>query len=262
MRDFFRAFSVELLKARRSKLWIIVLAGFTILPLVAGLFMIILKDPEAAKEMGIISMKAQLMAGVADWPTHFGILNMGTAVAGSMLFSIITAWVFGREFFNRTSKELLALPVGRSSILSAKFVLVFFWTMLIALYIYALGVGIGFWVNIPGWSRELAITEFKEMMLVASLTALLMPVVAFFSSVGRGYLAALGWAFFGLASANIMAVLGWGDLYPWSIPVIITEMVGPGADSLTMASYVSVGLAGALGLLATYTWWARADHSR
>ena len=56
MNSFLDCFWIEILKARRSKLWMLVLAGFTILPLVSGLFMIILKDPEKAREMGLISM--------------------------------------------------------------------------------------------------------------------------------------------------------------------------------------------------------------
>jgi hypothetical protein len=37
--------------------------------------MIILKDPERARSMGLISAKAQLAAGVADWPTRLSLLE-------------------------------------------------------------------------------------------------------------------------------------------------------------------------------------------
>lgn len=37
--------------------------------------MIILKDPEAARSMGLITAKAQLVAGVADWQTFFSTLS-------------------------------------------------------------------------------------------------------------------------------------------------------------------------------------------
>ena len=79
------------------------------MPLVSGLFMIILKNPERAKELGIISVKAQFVGGVADWPSFFGMLKMGTGIAGSILFAIITAWVFGREFSDHTAKETFGL---------------------------------------------------------------------------------------------------------------------------------------------------------
>ena len=76
--------------------------------------MIILKDPEAARSMGLISTKAQLAAGVADWPAFFGMLAQAIAIGGAIVFAILTAWVFGREFSDRTAKELLALPTSRA----------------------------------------------------------------------------------------------------------------------------------------------------
>jgi ABC-2 type transport system permease protein len=123
MNALLSAFWAETLKARRSKVSVLTAAGFLILPLMAGLFMIILKDPERARAMGLISVKAQLAAGVADWPTFFGMLTQGTAIGGAFLFAIITAWVFGREFSDRTAKELLALPTPRAVIVGAKFIL-------------------------------------------------------------------------------------------------------------------------------------------
>ena len=79
--------------------------------------MIILKDPEQARAMGLIGAKAQLTAGVADWPTFFSMLLQGTAGGGAILFAFITAWVFGREFSDHTAKELWPFPphAGSSS---------------------------------------------------------------------------------------------------------------------------------------------------
>ena len=105
--------------------------------MIGGLFMIILKDPEAARSMGLISAKAQLLAGVADWPTFFGILAQAVAVGGAVVFAIVTAWVFGREFRDRTAKELLALPTSRESIVAAKFLVLAVWTLFLTVWIFA-----------------------------------------------------------------------------------------------------------------------------
>ena len=77
MSRFRAALWAEALKARRSKVSLLSAAAFAILPLVSGLFMVILKDPVAARSMGLISMKSQLIAGAADWSTHFEILLQG-----------------------------------------------------------------------------------------------------------------------------------------------------------------------------------------
>ena len=48
---------------------------------------IILKDPERARALGLIGVKAQMVAGVAGLATFLQILMQGTAVAGAMLFA-------------------------------------------------------------------------------------------------------------------------------------------------------------------------------
>ena len=251
----------ETLKARRSKISLLTLIGFMLLPLVGGLFMIILKDPERARAMGLISLKAQLMAGVADWPTFFGILTQGTAIGGAVLYAIITAWVFGREFSDHTVKELLALPTPRTSIVGAKFILIATWTLGLTLLIFLVGLGIGALVRIPGWSPELVWYSVWSLMTTALMTFMLMPFVALFASVGRGYLLPLGWAFFTLVLAQIVSVLGWGGWLPWAVPVLFSGMAGPPAEQTGMHSYLLVLLAFIFGSLSTFAWWQRADQA-
>src|SRR3990172_5060164 len=105
MNHFLSALSTEILKVRRSRVPLLTALGFSIAPMVGGLFMIILKDPEAARSMGLISTKAQIAAGTAEWTTLFNMLAQAVAVGGAIVFSIFTAWVFGREFSDRTAKE-------------------------------------------------------------------------------------------------------------------------------------------------------------
>jgi len=262
MNPLLSAFWAETLKARRSKISVLTAAGFLILPLVAGLFMIILKDPERARAMGLISAKAQLAAGVADWPTFFGILTQGAAIGGAILLAIITAWVFGREFSDRTAKELLALPTSRVVIVGAKFVVTGLWALGLTLLIFAIGLGIGTAVDIPGWSIELEWASFWSLITIAALTWMLMPFVALFASAGRGYLPPLGWTFLTVTLAQIAAVLGWGDWFPWSVPALLSGMAGPSAQQIGMHSYVLVSLAFIIGIAATIAWWQRADHAR
>ncbi len=69
MNGFLPSLWTETLKMRRSKVPLLTALGFSIAPWVGGLFMVILKDPEAARSMGLISTKAQLVGGTADWTT-------------------------------------------------------------------------------------------------------------------------------------------------------------------------------------------------
>lgn len=262
MSAFISAFWAEALKARRSKISLLTVLAISLLPIVAGLFMLILKDPERARELGLIGVKAQLTAGVADWPTFFAVLLQGTALGGAILFAIITAWVFGREYSDHTAKELLAIPTPRGAIVGAKFVLVAFWILALTLWIFLIGLAIGRAVSIPGGSLALEWRSFWSLMITALLTFMLMPFVALFASAGRGYLPPLGWAFLTVALAQIAAVLGWGDWFPWSVPALQSGMAGPPAEQLGVHSFVMVSLAFIAGMAATFAWWLRADQTR
>ncbi|HEY5572772.1 MAG TPA: ABC transporter permease [Anaerolineales bacterium] len=262
MNAFLSAFWAEALKARRSKVSLLTVAAFSLLPIVDGLFMFILKNPERARAMGLINAKAQITAGVADWPTYFQVLLLGTAIGGAILFAFITAWVFGREFSDHTIKEILALPTPRGVIVGAKFVLTAAWMLGLSLLIFVIGLGIGMAVDIPGWSQELVESSFWSLMLVALLTFMLMPFVAWFASVGRGYLPPLGWAFLTMALAQIAIVLGWGDWFPWSVPGLLSSLNGPRAEPIGMHSYVVVLLVFVAGIAAAFAWWQSADQAR
>jgi ABC-2 type transport system permease protein len=262
MNGFLPSLWTETLKLRRSKVPLFAAIGLSIAPFVGGLFMIILKDPEAARSMGLISTKAQIAAGVADWSAFFGILAQAIAIGGAIVFAILTAWVFGREFSDRTVKELLALPTSRSAIVTAKFVLIAAWTIAMGLFIFGLGLIVGKLVVIPGWSQELLRSAFVDFMGSAILTIALMPFVALLASIGRGYMPAFGWAVFTMVLAQIAAVTGWGDWFPWSVPALFSGAAGPRTALMGNHSYAIVIVASIIGLAATFYWWRSADQTK
>jgi len=261
MNAFFAALWAEALKAYRSKVVWLSVAVATILPLVDGMFMVILKNPERAKEMGLIGAKAQLVAGTATWPNFFYVMVM-IGMVGGILFGFLTAWVFGREFSDRTAKELLALPTPRGTIVAAKFVLLAVWTQVLALWIYGLSLVIGHAVDIPGGSANLAAVSFGYFMSMAFMNFLLMPCVAYVASLGRGFLPPMAWIFFTLASAQLLAIMGWGEWYPWAVPAVVAEMAGPKGGSIGVHSLLMVLAASVAGLAATFAWWRSADQTR
>lgn len=262
MNGFLAALWAEGLKARRSKVPLLTTIGFSLAPLVGGLFMIILKDPAAARRMGLLGAKAQLAVGVADWPAFFGILAQAVAVGGAILFAIITIWVFGREFSDRTTKELLALPTARETIVAAKFLLIGAWGVALTLLVFALGLVVGTLVDIPGWSWGLLQSAFRDVLGAAVLTLALMPFVALLASVGRGYLPPFGWTIFTLFLANIIIYTGWGDWFPWAVPALYSGAAGPRAEQLGLHSYLLLTATLLLGLGSTLLWWRWADQTR
>jgi ABC-2 type transport system permease protein len=240
MSAFRAALWAEGLKARRSRLGWAVSAAILLLPAVDGLFMGILKNPEQARAMGLITLKARLLVGSADWQTFLQFLLQGTAAAGAMLFAFITTWVFGREFSDHTVKELLAIPTRRETIVASKLVLAAVWAMVLALF-------------------QDTLTGF---LLATTLTIMLMPLVALVASASRGYLAPLGWALGTMVLAQLSAVLGWAEYFPWAVPALATGALGPRVEQVGLHSYVAVLLACLVGIVGTLLWWRSADQSR
>ena len=262
MTNFASALWAETLKMRRSKVPLFTSIGFFILPLVGGLFMIILKDPEAAKSMGLISTKAQITAGTADWPSFFSLITQGTAIAGAFLFAIVAIWSFGREFSDHTVKELLALPTSREATVTAKFVIIAVWTLALTLVMFVFSLIVGTMVTIPDWSSELLGDSFVNVMGSTFLNMLLLPYVALIASIGRGYMPPFGWTLLMIAFAQIAVVTGWGDWFPWAVPGLFSGAAGQRAELLGMHGYIIVVIASSIGLAATYYWWRTADQTR
>jgi ABC-2 type transport system permease protein len=258
---FRAALWAEALKARRSLVpWLAGLA-FCLAPLAGGLFMWILKDPERARSMGIISAKAQLVAGVADWPALMSLLSQAT-MGGALIFAFVTAWVFGREFSDHTAKELLAVPTRRESIVGAKFVVIGVWAAAVMVVVFVMGILAGVVVGLPGWSTALMWRSAANVAVTAILTLALMTPVALFASIGHGYLPPLGWAVLTMALAQLAAAMGWGDWFPWAVPALFSQVGSPRAAQLGPHSIIVVALVAVAGLAATLVWWRGADHTR
>jgi len=256
MSNFTQAIWTETLKARRSKMPLLTTVGFMLLPLMGGFFMIILKDPELARRVGLISAKAQLLAGTADWPTMLDLLTQGIAIGGIILFGFIGSWVFGREYVNHTLKDLLALPTARWVIVLAKFVVVMGWSAMLTAVVYLLGLGVGTAVGLPSASSEIFKQGTIAFIVTATLTIVLVTPIAFFASAGRGYLPPLGIAILAIFLAQVTAIAGWGDYFPWAIPALYAQ-----GNPVGWVSFVIVMLTSIIGIAGTFLWWERADHT-
>ena len=252
-----QAVYVETLKARRSRISLFSALGFTLLPLAAGFFMIILKDPEMARRVGLISAKARLVAGAADWPSYLGLLAQAVAGGGLVLFGLIASWVFGREFSDRTVKDLLALPTSRSAIVLSKFVVVAAWSAGLTTMICFIGLVIGEALGLPPVPTQVILQGLGAIVLSAFLVIPLLTPIAFFAGTGHGYLAPMGFMFLVLLLAQVVAAAGWGEYFPWSIPILFSQ-----GGNLGTVSYAIVVMTSIAGIGGTLIWWESADQAR
>ncbi|MCL6571898.1 MAG: ABC transporter permease [Bacillus sp. (in: Bacteria)] len=251
---------MESKKFFHSKVPLITMVALLIVPFMGGFFMFILKDPALAQKMGVISAKAKL-AGTADWPSYLSLLSQAISIGGLLVFGFVTSWVFGREYSDRTIKDLLALPISRTVIVLSKFLVIFIWCLLLSLFVFVLGLIVGNAVDIPGWSFELGVRGLSIFFICTLLTILLSTPVALFASIGRGYLSPLGFVVFMLVLAQIIAATGYGQFFPWSIPALASGVAGSESATLKTISIVIVLLTSLVGLFGTTFWWKYADQN-
>ena len=258
MTDLVNALWIETHKALRSRVPLFTLIGFLLLPLAMTLLMVIYKDPQFARDIGLLTAKADLAGGSFDWPFFLSMFTQGVAAGGIMLFSLVESWVFGREFSDGTVKDLMAVPVARGTILAAKFLVAAAWGLALTAVIYPVALALGTLVGLPLGTPELFAASTGKVAVTAMLVCIAVLPVAFFASMGRGYLLPVGLAIVGLMFTNLAALLGWGELFPWAVPMLYAGMSK--SAHLGPASYAVVIVTGLVGVLATWAWWQWADQ--
>lgn len=251
--------SVETIKFYKSKIPLISMLALSLVPFAGGFFMFILKDPTLAQNLGFISAKASII-GTADWPSYFMLLSQAIAIGGLVVFGFVFSWIFGREYSDRTIKDLLALPMSRDNIVFSKFIVAVIWCLILSMFVLFFGLIVGIYVDIPFWTREIIIHGTIVFILCSILTILVSIPVAFFASIGHGYLSPLGFMIFTLVLAQIVAATGYGHLFPWAIPAVASGIEGNGSAMIGEISIVIVLITFVIGFVGTILWWRYADH--
>jgi ABC-2 type transport system permease protein len=260
-----QALIVEYQKVRSSKiLWISVLAVFLI-SLISALFMFILQDPERARQFGLVGAKAQFFGGTADWHSLFNLNLLLVSVGGLIIFGFLFVWIFGREFSEKTIYDLLSLPTSRITIVAAKLITASVWSLALTLVVFGLSLGIGAGLRLPAFSTGLLWHFFGLFMAAGGLSVLLSIPFALAASITRGYLPAVGCLFLALILGQVISQLGYGALFPWTIPLFYSgaaeALTGKAVTPLALSSYIIVIVVSFTSTLITAEWWRHADQT-
>ena len=248
---------VELRKVLRSRVPYFTALGFLMMPLIGALLIFIFKDPQLARQLGLLGAKASLVVGSADWTGYLTLMVEFTALGGFFFFCLAISWTFGREFTDGTLKDLLAVPVQRFDILLAKFIVTALWCAALIVETTFVGLVLGAVIQLPGGSPAVILHGTGMLVVAAVMSITLILPFGFFASVGRGYLLPMGIAILTLILGNLSITLGWGDYFPWAVPALVLQ-----GASIAPFSYGLVILTGLAGVVGTYLWWKYADQNR
>lgn len=259
MKNLGIAIWAEYLKVRKSKILYATLILFIFIPCMLGLMMFVARNPELASKLGLIGTKSKLF-GENDWSDYFNLIGQMTAALGLIGFGFVTSWVFAREHTDRTMKDIIALPVSRSSIVLAKFIIILIWCLFLAVEFYFVSILSGKLAGIAHWSFPLYLNFSRSFLITALLTCLLCTPVAFLAGYSRGIIAPLGFVILTMILAQFAGLLGVGPYFPWAIPGLFSVSSDSDGLRLLPSSYIILGLTFLAGYLATLFWWKKADH--
>ncbi len=248
---------IELRKVLRSRIPLFTALGFLMMPFIGALLIFIYKDPQLARQLGLLGAKANLVVRTADWPGYLSLMVEFTSLGGFFFFCIAVSWVFGREFSDGTLKDLLAVPVPRFDIILAKFLVAALWCAALIMETSIVGLILGAVIRLPGGSLPVVLHGTGLLVVTAIMSITLVMPFGFFASLGRGYLLPIGIVILTEILGNLAITLGWGEYFPWSVPAVYMQ-----GGALTPISYGLIILTGLAGLIGTYLWWKYADQSR
>ncbi len=244
-----RALTAELTKLKRATLPLWTLATVCAAPALSNVFATASSD----------------WTHTTPWPTFVGLgpMSMGTWY-GILLFGLITAFLFGREYSEGVATNILTVPTRREYFVLAKFVLLAVWVFALTLLAVVAQVVWATALGLHGatWSSVWAC--FGDMLTVALLIFLTLPVVALVAVMSRGVFAPMIFSAFGFSAGMLGGIAGWGDWLPWAMPTSIAgSFMGPmgmaSQTTLDAGSWaIAVGVF-VLGLAALLYWVDRAD---
>lgn len=235
MKAFLAAFRVEFTKLVRSSVWWVTLLFF--------LFV------------------TALRLGEGDATAYLNnVTFLFASVLGIMGFGFIVSWVFGREYVDRTAKDLLAIPVSRSVIVLAKYAVAVIACEIITYLSFGFALVLGRLSGASGLTGEVAWHYFMLLIIIMVMHLLLTAPLALLAGLSRGYLLPIGVAFTALMLALTLGGTPIGAYLPWSIPALNQSQAASVLLPLDWISYAIVLGLGFGGTAGTLFWWRYADQ--
>jgi len=253
----------EGLKARKSKMFMGTVIFFVFMGIMMGMLMYVTRHPEIAGRSATMSAKVSVL-GKGDWASFINIMLQMVLTIGTLGFGLVTAWIFGREYSEKVIKDIIALPISRITIVISKLIVSIVWCNILILILFFVGSLIGVLTNMPGWNEINFVQAFITFIECAFFNMLLITLVAFVASLGRGFLLSIAYVILTLIFTQLIFV-GMPSLtiyMPWALPALFSGIAGQAAPEPTSLSYVIYFLTVILGFIATAGWWRFADQKQ
>ncbi|KNF09037.1 ABC-2 family transporter protein [Gottschalkia purinilytica] len=235
----------EILKLKRSKMFLISIIGASVTP-----FMCFIERLSMRKERPDIPILFKKF--FSDTNFYFIVL------IGILLYGVITAYIFNREYIEDTLKGLLTIPVSRISFIVSKFIMLLIWIMVLTIVSWILTLVFGLIGQFEGLSIKVLINSFKNYIIGGSFLFLLTTPVIFVTFLFKNFVPTIVFTI-GITMVNVLITNSrYVALFPWSATVIITDNTFVSKYPL-MYSYISIFVTSIIGFIATIVYFKKED---
>ena len=104
--NIMRAVHAEWLKIHCTKITWITFAAFALAPVMGGLFMLILRNPQWAYNAPALKAKAGSLACRVEWKSCLSLLSQAVGVGGVLVFGFVGSWIFDTEYSDNTANTI------------------------------------------------------------------------------------------------------------------------------------------------------------
>lgn len=240
----------ELAKLKRSKMVGISVLGVMSTPLMMFIeaFQVHFEHPER-----IISMN--------DIYDHSLLYMM--ILTNMIIYVAITAYLFSREYTEKTLKTILPIPVSRQKLLISKFFVLFLWTEMLTLVTWA---GLFILLGIHYVFFDLA--DFRGLVIMKWLIKFLLSSMLMFITLSPfAYIAERTKGFVVPVIASAVMVMGsaalcnqdFGALYPWTATFFLIKGKIQSTGYPLLLVIGSIVFVTAMGFLMTFSYFKKED---
>ncbi|MBP1996977.1 ABC transporter permease [Paenibacillus eucommiae] len=236
----------ELLKLKRSRMFLLSIIGAAVAP-----FMVVVST--------YIHIKTKDPSLFVPFNELFFDANMYTVLLiGVPLYGVVTAYLFSREYMEDTLKNLLTIPVSRTSIMLSKMLLMFMWIMLLTLLAWGLTLLLGILGQFEGLSSSLVVESLQQFMVAGAFLFILSTPIILITIVLKNYVPTIVLTIV-ITLINVMSSNSeYKGLIPWPAAFDIAYgMLLP--DYPPEYSYIVIGATSIIGFIAALVYFRKAD---
>lgn len=226
----------EFLKLKRAKMFQISVIGAASAPVMMFISLLNIQSKKPDEP---------ILFSVAFYNTNMYVLML----MGTLLYGVITAYLFNREYTENTLKNLLTIPVSKMSLIASKLVLLLIWILGLTLLMWGLTLILGLIGQFEGLTRSVLLQSLKQYLLGGCFFFLLsmptmwvtllfknfVPTIIFTAVITMAnilvadseYIAVFPWT-----AAHVIANNAFVPEYPHEysyIVILITSLIGFGA---------------------------------